>query len=267
MLSLPLQLGLYWLTLSAARPGIWLQGGLAFLGLLGVSVIALTLWLRNHQDLQIRHSGQSRRDPATQLYSSVVIVKKIIRAQRRLARTRGDGALMAVLVFEPERLLAQVGQHGLNEVYAQLARRMQRHTGVVNPAGRYYDRCFVVLIESLHSPDWIRTLGLRVASSLRRPMDVVGLSGEHIKLGVDMGVGMVHLTGAGKDVAQALHEAEAMASAARGIRSRAALLDELSGQPVPVEHAELGASWHALRASRPHHSRSAQQLRPRKSTA
>lgn len=26
------------------------------------------------------------------------------------------------------------------------------HTGVVHPAGRDYDRCFVVLIETLHSP-------------------------------------------------------------------------------------------------------------------
>lgn len=267
MLALPLQLGLYWLTLQVGQHSIVLQSGVAVLGLLSVSVIGVTLWLRNHQDLQIRHAGQSRRDPTTQLYSSMVMVQKIIRAQRRLARTRRDGALMAVQVFEPERLLAQVGQHGLNEIYAQLARRMQRHTGVVNPAGRYYDRCFVVLIESLHSPGWIRTLGLRVASSLRRPMEVVALSGDHIKLNVDIGVGMVHLTGTGKDVAQALHDAESMASAARGMRSRAALLDELSGHPVPVENAELGGSWHALRASRPHHARSPQHLRHRKSAA
>lgn len=230
-------------------------------------MIAVTLWLRNHQDLEIRHAGQSRRDPTTQLYSSVVLVQKILCAQRRLARTRRDGAIMAVRVFEPERLLDQVGQHGLNEIYAQLARCMQRHTGVVNPAGRYYDRCFVVLIESLHSPGWIRTLGLRVASSLRRPLEISALNGERIRISADISVGMVHLTGAGRDVAQLLHEAEEMAAAARGMRSRAALLDEITRQAVPVENAQLGASWHAMRSGRPHHARNSHGARPRRTPA
>lgn len=268
LLTLPLQLGLYWLVLSTSRPSVLLQSGMALLGLLSVLLIAVTLWLRNHQDLAIRDAGQSRRDPTTQLYSSVVLVQKILRAQRRLARTRRDGAIMAVRVFEPERLLDQVGQHGLNEIYAQLARRMQRHTGVVNPAGRYYDRCFVVLIESLHSPGWIRTLGLRVASSLRRPLEISALNGERIRISADISVGMVHLTGAGRDVAQLLHEAEEMAAAARGMRSRAALLDEITRQAVPVENAQLGVSWHAMRSGRPRQARNnGHGARPRKTRA
>jgi len=267
LLTLPLQLGLYRMALYSVRPSLWLQSGVALLGLLSVSVIGVVLWLRNHQDLQIRHDRRSHRDPATQLYDSVVIVQKIIRAQRRLTRTRRDGALMAVRIFEPEQLLGLVGQHGLNEVYSQLARRMQRHTGVVNPAGRYYDRCFVVLIESLHSPGWIRTMGLRVASSLRRPLEVISLSGERIKVSADIAVGMVHLSGTGKDIDQLLHEAQDMATAARGMRSRAALLDEISRQAVPVENAELGSSWHAMRPARTHHMRPAQGVRQRRSAA
>lgn len=267
LLTLPLQLGLYRMALYASRPSLLLQSGVALLGLLSVSVIGVVLWLRNHQDLQIRHDRRSRRDPATQLYDSVAIVQKVIRAQRRLARTRRDGALMAVRIFEPEQLLSLVGQHGLNEVYSQLARRMQRHTGVVNPAGRYYDRCFVVLIESLHSPGWIRTMGLRVASSLRRPLEVISLSGERIKVSADIAVGMVHLSGAGKDIDQLLHEAQDMATAARGMRSRAALLDEISRQAVPVENAELGASWHAMRPARSRHVRPAHGVRQRRSPA
>lgn len=267
LLTLPLQLGLYRMALYPNRPSLLFQSGVALLGLLSVSVIGVVLWLRNHQDLQIRHDRRSHRDPATQLYDSVVIVQKIIRAQRRLTRTRRDGALMAVRIFEPEQLLGLVGQHGLNEVYSQLARRMQRHTGVVNPAGRYYDRCFVVLIESLHSPGWIRTMGLRVASSLRRPLEVISLSGERIKVSADIAVGMVHLSGTGKDIDQLLHEAQDMATAARGMRSRAALLDEISRQAVPVEKAELGASWHAMRPARSHHVRATQGVRQRRSAA
>jgi GGDEF domain-containing protein len=266
LLTLPLQWGLYWLALNTTRPALLIQAVVALLGLLSVASIAVTLWLRNHQDLQIRHQTQSRRDPVTQLYNSTVMVQKILRAQRRLVRTRRDGALMAVQVFDPERLLAQVGQHGLNEIYSQLARRMQRHTGVVNPAGRYYDRCFVVLIETLHSPRWIRTMGLRVASSLRKPLEVTSLNGERIKLSADIGVGMVHLSGAGKDVDELLHEAQDMATAARKMRSRAALLDEISRQAVPVENAELGASWHAMRTARSHPAR-LQPVRSRRTAA
>ncbi|RYF40909.1 MAG: GGDEF domain-containing protein, partial [Comamonadaceae bacterium] len=214
LLTLPLQCGLYWLALNTARPSLLIQTAVALLGLLSVVAIAVTLWLRNHQDLQIRHHNRSRRDPVTQLYNSVVMVQKIIRAQRRLVRTRRDGALMAVQVFEPERLLAQVGHYGLNEIYSQLARRMQRHTGVVNPAGRYYDRCFIVLIETLHSPRWIRTMGLRVASSLRKPLEVTSLNGDRIRISADIGVGMVHLSGAAKDVDQLLHEVQDVAAAA-----------------------------------------------------
>ncbi len=255
LLTLPLQCGLYGLAFATARPPLLPQAAVAMLGLLSVVAIAVTLWLRNHQDLQIRHHSQARRDPVTQLYSSVVMVQKILRAQRRLMRTRRDGALMAVQVFEPERLMAQVGHYGLNEIYSQLARRMQRHTGVVNPAGRYYDRCFIVMIETLHSPRWIRTLGLRVASSLRKPLEVTSLNGERIKLSADIGVGMVHLSGTAGNVDELLHEVQDMAAAARSMRSRAALLDEISRQAVPVENAELGASWHAMRTARSHPAR------------
>ncbi|MBA4328487.1 MAG: hypothetical protein C0428_09695 [Polaromonas sp.] len=266
LLTLPLQWGLYWLALNTTRPSLLIQAVVALLGLLSVGAIAVTLWLRNHQDLQIRHQTHSRRDPVTHLYSSTVMVQKIIRAQRRLLRTRRDGALMAVQIFDPERLLAQVGHYGLNDIYSQLARRMQRHTGVVNPAGRYYDRCFVVLIETLHSPRWIRTLGLRVASSLRKPLEVTSLNGERIKLSADIGVGMVHLSGVARDVDDLLHEVQDMAVAARAMRSRAALLDEISRQAVPVENAELGASWHAMRTARSHPAR-LQPARQRRTTA
>lgn len=151
LLTLALQMGLYWLALDFGALSAPYQAGLALLGLLSLSLIAGLLWQRNHQIRQIRHHARSRRDPVTQLYSSILIVQKIVHAQRRQAHTRRDGALMAVQIFEPERLLAQVGHYGLNEIYSRLARRMQRHTGVVNPAGRYYDRCFVVL-DTHHRP-------------------------------------------------------------------------------------------------------------------
>jgi GGDEF domain-containing protein len=250
LLTLPLQVGMYWLLIGNRPPALW-QMGMAIAGLSSVTVTATMIWLRNRHEQRIRSDGQSRRDPITQLYSSVVMLQKIIRAQHRRMRTRRDGALMAVMLFAPEQLFAQVGQYGLNEIYIQLARRMQRHTGVVNPAGRYYDRCFVVLIETMHSPRWIRILSLRVASSLRQPIDVTSLAGERIRIHADIGVGVVHLSGVNKDVDQLLHEVQSVTEAARSMRSRAALLDPDTHHAVPVESAELGTSWRALRAASP----------------
>ncbi len=250
LLSLPLQIGLYSLALESSRPSVLVQVGVAMAGLVSVLVTAVVLWQRNRHTQRLNEAHLSRRDPITQLHSSTVMVQKIIHAQNRRTRTRRDGALMAVLMFEPERLLTQVGQVGLNDIYIQVAHRMQRHTGVVNPAGRYYDRCFVVLIETLHSPRWIRTLGLRVASSLRRPMEVTSLAGERITVTIDIAVGIVHMSAAGKDVDQLLHEVQRVAEAARGMRSRAALLDPETRQAVPVESADLADSWGAMREQR-----------------
>ncbi len=252
IITLPLQLGMYWLALGSTRPPILWQLVIAMTGLASLTVTAVMVWLRNRHEQQFQNENKSRRDRITQLYSSVVIVQKIIHAQRRLVRTRRDGALMAVMLFGPEQLAAQVGQYGLNEIYIQLARRMQRHTGVVNPAGRYYDRCFIVLTETMHSPTLIRTLGLRVASSLRRPIDVISLNGERIKITADIGVGIVHLSGASKDVDQVLHEAQTVAESARRMRSRAALLDPETRHAIPVESAELGTTWRAQRAQFAH---------------
>lgn len=251
LLSLPLQVGLYSMALENGHLSLVLQVGVAFTGLVSALVTAVILWLRNRHTQRLSEAHLSRRDPITQLHSSTVMVQKIIHAQERRVRTRRDGALMAVLMFEPERLLTQVGQVGLNDIYIQTAHRMQRHTGVVNPAGRYYDRCFVVLIETLHSPRWIRTLGLRVASSLRRPMEVTSLGGERISVTIDIAVGIVHMSAAGKDVDQLLHEVQRVAEAARGMRSRAALLDPETRQAVPVESADLADSWRAMREQRP----------------
>lgn len=249
-LALPAQIGLYTMALGSTRLPLLMQAGVAFIGLLSMVITARMLWLRNRHARQISADDSSQRDPITRLYSSVALVRKILAAQERRVRTRRDGALMAVVLFEPERLLKQVGQFGMNDIYIQLARRMQRHTGVVNPAGRYYDRCFVVLIETMQSPRWIRTLGLRVASSLRQPLEVTSLAGERMKITADIAVGMVHLSSRAEDVDQLLHEVQRVAVAARTMRSRAALLEQGTGLAVPVESADLNRSWRSMRPAK-----------------
>jgi hypothetical protein len=144
-------------------------------------------------------------------------------------------------------------------MFIHLATRIQRQVGVVNPVGRYYDRCFITLVETIHSPGWLRTLGLRVASSLRRPMEITSPSGERLTIKADVGVGVVHLTRDHTDVEDLLHDAQRMAEAARGMRSRAAILDPATGDLVPVEKAELGSRWQGLRPNVSHAAKPARR--------
>lgn len=212
------------------------------------------LWRRD------RHEWKARRldntvlpfDPVTKLPSGSELVRKLIRAQRRRRRTRRDGAVLAIIVFDVERLAAQLGHSGVNEVFIAIASRVQRQVGVINPVGRYWDRCFVAMVESIHSQAWLRTLGLRVAASLRQPIEVAGHGGARVQVQADVGVGVVHLPPGQVEVEDILHDAERMAEAARAMRSRAAILDPASGRVVPVEEADLGPRRHrhALAAGR-----------------
>ena len=132
--------------------------------------------------------------------------------------------------------------------------RIQRQVGVVNLVGRYYDRCFVSLVETIESQAWLRTIGLRVASSLRRPMELTSPSGHRVEVRADVGVGVVHLLPGPAAVEDVLDDAQRMAEAARAMRSRAAIRDPATGRAVPVEQADLGGRWlgRAHRMSRVH---------------
>jgi GGDEF domain-containing protein len=253
-LMLPAIAGLYALAMGVPGIGAGMQGLLAFSAAGCTGLIGLMLWQRNRHERRARSDDPvtSRFDPITKLYSSVSLVQKLIKAQHRRKRTRRDGAVIAVMLFDTDALLAQHGPGGLNEIYIHLAHRLQRQVGVVNPVGRYYDPCFVSLVETIHSPAWLRTLGLRVASSLRRPMQITSRDGYKADVRADIGVGVVHLTRLPASVEDLLHDAQRMAQAARGMRSRAAILDPATGEVVPVEHASLGPRRHGHADLVPH---------------
>ncbi|MFM9878810.1 MAG: hypothetical protein ACKVOO_00170 [Burkholderiaceae bacterium] len=251
LLTLPFQIGMYAMVIGSRLAFGW-QAVIALFGLLGFGVFGLMLWLRSRQQLSARRDVPSEIDPITQLFGSMALVQKIIAAQRRQAATDSNGVLLAVLIFEPEKIAAEVGQYGLNEIYAELARRTQRQVGVLNPVGRYYDRCFVALVETLHSPSLLRTVGLRLASRLRQPVEVASMTGERTTVKVDVGVGLAHFYRGAKDVDQLLHDAQQLAEVARGMRSRTAVLDPASGVAVPVEKAALDGNWAHMRQQMAH---------------
>ena len=242
LLTLPAIAGLYAVAMHGRVIGLPLHVASALCAALSSGFTGLVLWRRDRHEWRTRREGgvPSQIDPVTKLYSGTSLVAKLIKAQRRRRRTRRDGAVLAILVFDLDRIAAQAGTAGVNEMFICMASRIQRQVGVINPVGRYYDRCFVTLVESIQSPTWLRTLGLRVASSLRRPIEVIDASGQRIELKADIGVGVVHLSGGTAAVEDILHDAQHMAQAARGMRSRAAIFDPGSAEVVPVEQANLG---------------------------
>jgi hypothetical protein len=241
-LTLPAIAGLYAtaLALPDATPAV--QAAAALCAAVSNGLTGYVLWRRDRHQWRSSHAdGTAHFDPVTRLDGGSTLVRKLVRAQERRRRMRRDGALVAVMVFGIDKVVAQAGNVGANEMYMTLAGRIQRQVGVVNPVGRYYDRCFVALIETIHSPAWLRTLGLRVASSARRPIVVATADGGQAEVWPDVGVGVLHLTRRDEDVEDLLDEAEQLAEAARAMRSRAATLDPASGRRVPVEQADLGA--------------------------
>lgn len=245
-LMVPGMIGLYSMALGVTRSGLGWQSAIAGCAVTALFGISLVLWIRGQQHRRLNNQGTERRDPTTRLYNGAAMMQRIIESQRRRRKTGSDGALMAVMLFEPGKLVTQVGHSGLQHIYTELALRMQRQTGVINPAGRYFDSCFLVVLETLHSPAWLRKMGLRVAASLRQPIEVESLTGERLIISADIGVGLIHLSQASRNVDQLLHEALSVATAARCMGSRAALLDPQSRKPIAVERAELDKRWQRL---------------------
>lgn len=240
LLTLPAIAGLYAL---AMRLGPWTVAAHAAVAFAAAASNALTgyaLQRRARRAWRTRETGTAPAiDPVTKVHSSAALVHQLLAAQKRRRRTGREGALVAVMVFEPERIAAAVGPGALNEVWMTLAARLQREVGLVNPVGRYWDRCFVALVETIPARPWLRTAGLRLAGTLRQPMEVTGRGGEPMRVWLDFGVGVVHLGRRPAEAEDVLHAAEQLAEAARGFRSRAALADPLTGEPVPAEQAPL----------------------------
>lgn len=240
LLTLPAIAGMY--ATAMQLPDItpaW-QALFALCAALSNGLIGLVLWRRDQHDWRARHGDSgSDFDPVTRLHTGVTLGQRLVKAQLRRRRMKRDGAVLAVLVFNVDRVRAQAGARGVNEMFIALAGRIKRQVGVVNPVGRYYDRCFVCLVEAIDAPVWLRTLGLRVACSLRRPLEIGTGDGQRIEIHPDIGVGIVHLTPMDANLDDLLHDAERMAEAARDMPSRTAMRDPATDNVVPVEEAQL----------------------------
>lgn len=215
--------GLYGAALHTA-PRQWpVQAAIAACAALSNAITGYLLWRRDCDAWHARAlDPPGGLDPVTRLPCGVALGRLLVAAERRRRRNRRRGALLAVVVFDLERIAAQAGTAGTHEFIATLAARMQRQVGLVNPVGRYWERCFVTLVESVQEPGTPRSLGLRLAARLRQPVEVRGFGRDRVRLRPDIGVGVVPLVAAGMEIEDMLHEGQALAEAARSLRGRTA---------------------------------------------
>jgi len=241
LLTLPALWGLYGIAMDLTGDRLALQAAFALCAALSNGFTGFGLWRRDRLEQRARRGSDAapQLDPVTHLHSGRSLVHNLVRAQRRRRRSGQDGAVLAIHVFNVEKMRAEAGTGAVNQVFVCLANRVQRQLGTVNVVGRYYEACFVALVESIPSRSWLRTLGLRLSESVRWPVEVTTRTGEAAELHVEAGIGLVHLSRRVAAVEDILADAERMAQAARTMPSRVAIRDPLTGQPVALEHASL----------------------------
>lgn len=182
--------------------------------------ISVLLWLRSQREheTQLGQSASTTHDMATGMYNGKTIIRKILTAQRRLRLRVGEGAVLAVMVINPETLEPQIGRSGIHEVLIRAGARVRREAGLVNPVGRYFDRCFIVLLETVRAPEDVQHMTLTLTHALAQPIVVRGAHGESQSVVLNIGVGSARLTYQ-SDIAAVLHRAQEAARSAASARS------------------------------------------------
>ena len=218
------------------------------LGLLGQAMSALLMlvyfviagWLAVRRDvayrrIQHRLRASDERDPLTKLAQGAALLGHIERAAQRSIRLRRECAVIAISIKNLYTFNDEVGYDVDHEVAVALAARIRHLAGIHNAVGQYHPSCFVVVVAAVQVPSMLRTLGLRLASGLRKPLSLTRLGEEPLSFKADVGIGIARLDGDLDDASFALEEAEHLANQARGFASRTAIRGQHDDEATPVE--------------------------------
>ncbi len=223
---------------------------------------AVAVWRRNTEFLRMRKalSMHREKDLLTQLWTGAALVKRVDKTIARARRNRKETAIICVQIFNSHQLRQELGNNAVEQVVFSLAARIRQSVGSSTEVGRYDDSSFVVIIESVEKSSLLRSLGLRIASAVRRPFVLNPYTTSPREFQADVGVGVARLP-ASKDVRsvrrstvtadtsysfdsmgmaqEAMHEASELAQKARAFNSRAAILDSYTRKSIQLENAEL----------------------------
>jgi len=194
--------------------GEWLHAVSATTIVVGMLMISALIWLRSHNEYEslLRNTTSAEYDPTTQLYNGKTLIQKIGQAQARLKLRAEQGMLLAVVVTGLDTLTAQIGSGGVHELLMRAGARVRKEAGLINPVGRYFDACFVVLIETMNDREEIQRLVTTLYRSFDHPMDIRGLHGETQSVTLQVGIGLARLSHQ-SDISSVLQRAENAARA------------------------------------------------------
>lgn len=179
---------------------------------------AYLFWTRTATYVRLLSAAQARQqdqDPITGLLSARQLVQKILRARERIRSHPRPAGLVAVSLFDLERLSHVLGRAGVDDLLYAVARRVELHFGLLNPVGRYWGGVFVVFIESIYSTDWLHNATEEMAAAMREPFEVKGLNGEMCEVLLDYGVGSLRIEPPGKPVEDLLDQVQQLSHKAR----------------------------------------------------
>jgi GGDEF domain-containing protein len=265
-------MGVYGMALQVIDKNLALQV-LATASASAYLVVSLAaVWWRNDEYLRMRRalSMHREKDLLTQLWTGAALVKRVDQTIARARRNRQETAIFCVEIFNAPQLRQELGNNAIEQVIYSLAARVRQSVGASTEVGRYADTSFVVIVESVKRPSILRTIGLRLATAVRKPYVLNPYSTSPREFRADIGVGIARLP-ASRDprgsrfsrsvrstrsskpspadtsyhfdslgmAQEAMHDAAELAKRARAFSARAAILDAYSRRPVALEDADL----------------------------
>jgi diguanylate cyclase (GGDEF)-like protein len=194
----------------------------------------------------------SDKDLLTQMWTGTALVRKIDEAIVRARRQRKELTVLAIDFSNALSAKQIYGQQGLEQIVYFMAMRIN-HLCSHDLVGRYGNHGFVVVLESARSLRFLRSLGLRMVVNLRRPY-VIEPEHEGDLFSAELGLGVARLPSdwGGKTSASdnntelgqydslsaaqdVLHAAFELALTAKQFRSRVAIVNDATGQPIALE--------------------------------
>ncbi len=220
---------------------LWVLVACELMFAVGLMILIRAAWKRGriHVHAVRALDQESGLDPITRLPSGSAMVSAMDKAYNRSLKLEHRPVLIMVRLFNADDIVKDCGDAGLSQVVLATLARIRKVVSPADMVGRYYPSCFVVQINGRVTPQYLRGLGLRLASSVRRPvvprLPPSGFEDDE-PIETEIGVGICWCN-ALDDLTMALHEAELACEFAQTLRSRAAVKLSPETEPVAVEKA------------------------------